>query len=551
MKRTITASLTAAALLVAGCSAFQNEPGTRMGERTAPLFSDLGDHHHSITTDSKTTQKYFDQGLTLCYGFNHAEAIRSFRAAIDHDADCAMCYWGVAYALGPNINAPMSEGAVPQAWEAVEQAQAHASHVSEREQAYIAALSKRYAPEAREDRSDLDRVYADAMREVARDYPDDLDAATLFAEALMDTMPWDYYREDGTQKPATEEVVTTLQTVLAKAPNHAGAIHFYIHAVEASSTPERAEAPADRLGALVPGAGHLVHMPSHIYYRIGRYADATTVNERAAAADESYIAQCKAQGFYPALYYPHNVHFLYAAASEEGRSSAAIEAAHKLIETTPDSMFAEYPMLEEFRPVYLFALARFGRFDEILAQPMPSQELRYTTAMSHYARGVAFAARGDLEEAEGELDRLRASLTAFEENDLALLSGSSASQLLAIANHVLSARVARARGQRGQEIAELSEAVTRQDSLPYSEPPPWYFPVRQALGAALLRASRYDEAVRVFREDLARNPNNGWSLYGLARSLRAQGLEHDAVPVEASLATAWVRADIEPRLSYP
>ena len=540
--------------VVAGCSAKSTDKpadsGAASGMPSAPLFSDLGSYHHAISTKSKAAQKYFDQGLTLSYAFNHAEAVRSFQAASAADPKCAMCYWGESFALGTNINAPMAPENAKPAWDALKKAQANAKHASKKERAYIDALAKRYAEVPPANRLPLDIAFADAMQKVAERYPDDLDAVTISAEATMDTMPWNYYEADGTPKPAAKVAIADLESVLARDPNHIGAIHFYIHAVEASSTPERAEPYADKLGALVPGAGHLVHMPSHIYYRVGRYEDAATANEKAAKADESYITQCKAQGFYPAMYYPHNVHFLAAAAAEDGRSELSIASAKKLYDLAPDSQFEAYPVLEDFRPAYWYALARFAKWNEILKVPAPKPTLRYSTGMWHYVRGLASVKLGRLQTAKKE----RAMLAAIQADPkligFKLQSGSTADQLLGIAGNVLDAAIARAEGKSNVEIAALEKAVAMQDVLPYTEPPPWYFPVRHALGDALLRAKRPKEAEEVYRADLAKNRGNGWALYGLAEALEAQGDEADAAKVKAEFTTAWARADIKPTTAY-
>jgi len=551
------AALAITCLLVAGaagCStsktAKPSSEAAKVETPTAPFFSDIGSYHHPITTDSKLAQRYFDQGLTLAYAFNHAEAVRSFHAGAAADPNCAMCYWGASFALGTNINAPMAPENAKPAWEALQKARANAKRASKHERAYIDALSVRYAKNPPKDRSALDKAYAEEMRKVMEKYPDDLDAATICAEAAMDTMPWDYYLPDGSPKPLAKEIFATLEGVLARDPNHIGAIHFYIHAVEASSTPERAEAPADRLVNLISGAGHLVHMPSHIYYRVGRYDDAAKVNVLAAKADESYITQCKAQGFYPALYYPHNVHFLAAAAAEDGRSKLSIESARKLYDLAPDSQFEEYPVLEDFRPVYWYALARFGKWNEILKLPAPKSTLRFSTGMWHYVRGLASVKLGRVATAKKE----RALLASIEAEPkligFKLMSGSSADQLLGIAGDVLDASIARAKGERATEIAALEKAVAMQDSLPYTEPPPWYFPVRHALGDALLRAGRTKDAEAVYRADLEKNRGNGWALYGLAEALRAQGKTAEADAVMRDFTTSWARADTKPTTAY-
>ena len=518
-------------------------------KNTAPLFKDLGNHHHTVTTNSEQAQRYFDQGLTLLYGFNHAEAVRSFREAARLDSTCAMAYWGVAYALGPNINMPMSDAAVPEAYAAAQKALQLAPHARETEQAYIQALAKRYSPEPLADRKPLDQAYADDMREVSQRYPGDLDAAALYAEALLDLSPWDYWTKDGQPKYRITEIISVLESVLARDPNHIGANHFYIHAVEASQNPQKAEAAADRLLNLVPGAGHLVHMPAHIYLRVGRYNDASRANELAAQADESYITQCRVQGFYAAAYYPHNIHFLWAAASMEGRSAVAINAARRLVANAPLELLRQYPFLEEILPTPYFALARFGKWDDLLREPQPPGGFLYTKGMWHYARGVAFAASGKIDSAQVE----QAQFQEIAQNDslkaASFWSGASAGSLLNIASHMLAAELAEARGQKEEEITQLKKAVEIQDQLPYMEPPPWYFPIRQALGAALLDAGRAEEAAAVYKRDLKENPRNGWSLFGLEQSLRAQGKTAEADEVQKRFQEAWGLADVTLRAS--
>ncbi len=510
----------------------------------APLFNDLGSFHRDITTDSDLAARYFDQGLVLAYGFNHAEALRSFREASSQDPSCALCAWGEAYVLGPNINKAMDPADAPAAYEAAQRAVAKARNASPVEQGLIGAMAQRYAPTAPLDRAPLDEAYANAMRDVAAQFPDDPDVQTLFAEALMDTMPWDYWVDPETPKPATREVLAALESVIASDPEHPGALHLYIHAVEPSHEPEKAEVAADRLGPLAPGAGHLVHMPSHIYLRVGRYADASLANEKASAADESYITQCRAQGFYPAAYYPHNIHFLYASAAFEGRSQVSIDAARKLSSNMTPEIVAEVPISEEFVPMEIYALARFGRWQEILELSAPRAEWRYARGVWHYGRGMAAAATGDVNLANAELSVLRAVASEPALAELVFASGSTPAQLLDIAQHVLAARVAGVNGDWNAAVGLLREAVMQQDALPYTEPPPWYFPNREALGYALLRAGKPAEAEKVYRAQLDYTPRNGWSLRGLAESLEAQGKTAAAAEAEAQRAEVWQRADV-------
>lgn len=509
-----------------------------------PLFGNLGTYRHPVTTDSELAQHYFDQGLTLVYAFNHPEAIRSFREAARLDPGMAMAWWGIAYALGPNINAPMPDAAVPEAWAALRKAQQLSDRASERERAYIQALSRRYAPEPVADRAPLDKAFAEAMGEVARRYPADLDAATLHAEAIMDTMPWDYWTREGAPRPATLELLATLEGVLKRNPDHPGANHYYIHAIEASPYPERGLDSALRLHDLVPGAGHLVHMPAHIYLRMGRYHQAAQANEAAVGVDEAYIARTGAQTPYTMMYYPHNYHFLWYATSMEGRSADSIEAARRVAAKVPVEMARKEPGLEIFVPVPLFALARFGKWDEILAEPRPAADLPYATAVWHYARGLALAAKGRTQEAQAEADALEklAATPPIREREIPAFYAASQ---LAIARDVLRGEIAGRLGRSDESIRLLRGAVEAQERLPYMEPPYWYYPVRQSLGVALLDAGRPAEAEEVFRRDLKEHPNNGWSLFGLQQSLQAQGRDEEAREAGHAFARAWAGADVK------
>lgn len=510
---------------------------------SVPLYKNLGKHHHKITTKYPQTQRYFDQGLRLTYAFNHEEAIVSFMEGARIDPDCAMCYWGAALAMGPNINLPMEPKIEPSAHELVQNAVALAPNVSEAERAYIDALSKRYAAEPGESRTARDQAYADAMREIAKKYPKDTDAATLFAEALMDLQPWDYWTYEGEAKGNTEEIVETLEAVLDKNKNHPGACHYYIHAVEASFEPERALPCAKRLAKLMPGAGHLVHMPAHVYIRVGMYKEAEEANVHAIHADENFIQDRKAQGFYTMAYYPHNIHFLYAAAAMAGRSEVAIQAARDLVAKVPDELVRGVPPLEMFKPTAYFALTRFGKWEEILKEPAPAAEFKYTTGIWRYARGRALAATGKMEEAQAELDSL-AKLAEEVGPDL-IISINSGKALLQIATKVLSGEIAAGEGRTDDAVKALNEAVEIEDRLVYEEPPPWYQPVRQNLGAVFLAAERPGEAEQVYLEDLKRNPNNGWSFYGLMNSRKAQGKKKEAASAKKGFEKAWERADVK------
>jgi hypothetical protein len=501
----------------------------------------LSNHHMPITTSSPLAQKYFDQGIRLVYAFNHAEAIRAFEAAQKLDADCAMCYWGAALALGPNINAPMEPEAVKPALEAVAKAQERVAKASPREQAYVAAIATRYSDKPDADRAALDKAYADAMRGVARDYPDDLDAATLFAESLMDLTPWAYWRKNGDQTEYTGEIVGQLERVLASNPEHPGANHYYIHATEASGQAGKALASAKRLETLAPVAGHLVHMPAHTYMRVGLYREASAANAKGAQADEAYMAWCKSGGYYVQAYYPHNLHFLWASETLEGKAEASLATAKRLAEViTPDAARAA-PPAHEIYAVRYFAPVRFGKWEQILAEPAPPDDLRYALGMYHWARGMALANTGKLDEAVQERETLASIAAEDGVKKLAFLEG-SASQLLQIAGHVLTAEISGKQGDTDRAVESLDAAQATEYALAYTEPPGWPLPVRQYQGAALLAAGRAADAEAAYRADLVDYPENGWSLYGLSASLRAQSKSAD--DVDRRFKDAWEGADV-------
>jgi tetratricopeptide (TPR) repeat protein len=517
---------------------------TAVPGQIAPRLQKLGDHKFPVTTSSPRAQLFINQGLMLAYGFNHAEAARSFREAARLDPNCAMAYWGMALVMGPNINMPMPSEAEAKVYEMIQKAVALKSNASERERAYIDALAKRYSPEEEPNRAMLDRSYAEAMRQLHERYPDDLDAATLYAEALMDLRPWNYWTRDMQPYPETLEIHRVLESVLARNPNHPGAIHYYIHSVELGR-PELAEAGAERLWKLAPGAGHLVHMPSHIFRRVGRYSDASRSNEDAIAADEDYITQCRAQGVYPLAYYPHNIHFLWDSATMEGRSHVAIKAARKSASSIPDGAWREVPLLHQFLVAPLFAYTRFGKWDLILNEPRPPEESPFWTGVWHYARGLAFTATGKPDQAARELSSLEniaaeKSLDGFR----VTFSRNGAKAILEIAVEVLAGEMAAKRGDYDKAIARLHRAILLEDNLIYNEPPDWHVPTRQLLGAVLLEAGRAAEAEAIYWQDLERNRENGWSLFGLMQSLRAQGKEEQAALVEERFRKAWSQADV-------
>jgi tetratricopeptide (TPR) repeat protein len=544
MRRGVAVSIALLCLLVAGGLLRAEELGetTYEGE-VAPRLQNVGEHQHPITVKGEMGQKFFNQGLNLTYGFNHREAARAYREVARRDPEAAMAYWGHALVLGPNINMPMPPEEEPKAYELVQKAMGLRNKVSQRERDYIEALATRYSGKA-EDRDANDRAYAAAMRKLREKYPDDLDAATLYAESLMDLRPWNYWTRDGQPYAETVEILETLESVIERNPNHPGAIHYYIHAVELPR-PHLAEAGADRLRTLAPGAGHLVHMPSHIYRRVGRYADASASNVQAIAADEDYITQCRAQGIYPLAYYPHNIHFLWDSATLEGRKQVAVEAARKVGSKVTPEMLKEIPILHTFKVVPLFAYVRFGLWEEALQEPQPPAEQRYWTGIWHYARGTAFMATGRLNEAAAELESLRMIAADKSMEEVPLFSPNNAASVLAIAAEALAGELAAKRGYYDKAVAHLHRAVLLQDALVYIEPPDWHYPVRQSLGAVLLEAGRPVEAEVVYWEDLKRTPENGWSLYGLMKALQAQGKTEQAEAVEKRFQKAWSRSDVK------
>jgi tetratricopeptide (TPR) repeat protein len=507
-------------------------------------FDNLGDYRRAVTTKSPEAQAYFDQGLRLTYGFNHSEAQAAFREAVRLDPSCAMCYWGVALTYGSNYNSPTDADRERGALEAVTQAQTLvAAAGTDRERALIGALAARHSAAAGADRAALDRAYADAMREVARRFPDDLDAGTFFADALMNLRPWSLWTAEGAAQPGTEEIVATLERVLAANPRHPGANHLYIHAVEASPDPRRAEAAADRLLGLMPGAGHMVHMPSHIYFRIGRYADAASANVAAVAADRAYFTKSTPSPIYRMMYYPHNLDFVWHAAGMEGRGAECVRAARDFSAGVPTDVVLEMPDMETAMAAPLLAQALFARWDAVLAEPAPPARMLYVTGAWRYSRGLALNAQGRREEAGRELAALRA-VQASVPVDRTLANFFKMSEMLELASQVLAGEIAARGGDADTAVKHLAEAVRIQDGHWFTEPPPWYFPVRQSLGAALLQAGRAAEAEAVYREDLRRNPENGWSLFGLAQSLRAQNKTAEAAAVDARFRRAWARADV-------
>jgi tetratricopeptide (TPR) repeat protein len=507
------------------------------------LLDGLGQHHQTVSTASREAQAYFDQGLRLVYAFNHLEAERAFREATRLDPACAMCYWGIALTYGSNYNSPTDAEREKAAYAAIQEARRLADRATPRERATIEALAARHSAGPGAPRAALDRAYADAMRELTRRFPDDLDAATLFADALMNLRPWNLWKPDGTMQPETPEILATLERVIRANPDHPGALHLYIHAVEGGPDPRRGETAADRLRPVMPAAGHMVHMPSHIYLRIGRYADAVDVNVLAVKADREYFAKRGPNPMYGGLYYPHNLDMLWLAASMDGRGAETLRAAREFAGSVPPAMLRQMSDMETAPAAPIFALARFGRWEEILREPAPPSELPYVTGAWRYARGLAFAATGRRAEAEGELAALRR-IAGSVPADRTLAGFFKTKAMLELAENVLAGEIAARSGQTDLAVSHFLAAVAEQDGHWFTEPPPWYFPVRQSLGAALLAGGRPIEAEAVYRDDLRRNPENGWSLFGLARSLQAQGKTAEAAAIDARFQKAWARADV-------
>jgi len=507
--------------------------------KPATLMQGYGDLHHPVSTNDAQAQQFFDQGLRQIYAFNHEEAARSFQRAADLDPQLAMAYWGVAEAIGPNYNDPASDDRFAGAHTAIQKAVDLSASASAAEQAYIKAMALRFPADPKADRRQAADAYHGAMREVAKQFPDDLDAATLFAESGMNLHPWGLWMVDGTPREGTEEIVATLESVIKRDPNHLGAIHYYIHSVEASKSPERALAGANRLAALAPAAGHIVHMPSHVYIRTGDYAAAVKSNQEAAAVDQTYIEASGAQGIYPLMYYSHNLHFIamcaamngdYAEANKNGDLLAAHVAPH----------VKDMPPLEGFMTIPIAVDVRFHKWDEVLKMPSPDPGMKILTVFWHFARGMALAAKGEVNEAEAEYQVVsEAEKNTPEDMVFAMPVNNRAKDVLKIARDVLGAKIALAKKDNAGAIALLHAAVAAQDKLKYAEPEDWFFPVRESLGAALLMNGDNAGAEKVFREDLDHHPRNPRSLFGLQQGLRAQGKEYDAGFVQKQLQASW------------
>lgn len=514
---------------------------------TVPLYKNLGDYHYPVSTKSERAQQYFDQAMVLAFGFNHLEAARSFREAARIDPEFAMAYWGVGLVLGPNINASMAAESVSEAYNSVQRALHYAEKINKKEQALIQALSKRYSPKPAKNRNYLDNAYADAMHKVAQQYPDDATIQSLFAEALMDLHPWDYWTKDGNQQPWTQEILANLESALDHDPINPLANHLYIHAVEASPNPEKALGSARRLETLVPGIGHLVHMPAHIYIRTGRYNDAIKTNEKALKADKSYIAHSHPDNPYLHLYNPHDDHFIAAAATMDGQSELAIKASRQLAEKVSKEVVSVVGSGtgQHFYSIKLYTLVKFGKWEDIFKEPVPTGDLKYPIGIWHYARGMAYVRTGQKEKAKEELKKLNIIASDPSLKDLKVWDMNTLFSILNIAKSILNGEIAASLGNYNRAIEFLEHAVQLEDALRYDEPQTWPSPVRETLGAVLLEAGKAAYAERVFQEDLKRYPENGWALTGLYQSLKKQGKEREAEEVKNRFEKAWSRADVK------
>jgi len=543
MIRRLTALLAlAAALCLPG---FAQEHEVLARNKTATLMPGLGDWRHPVSTKNAQAQEFFDQGLRLIYAFNHDEAERSFQRAAELDPKLAMAYWGIAEAVGPNYNDPASEDRFVQAHQAIEKAAGLAEDASESDRAYIAALARRFPADTKSDLRAALEDYRDAMRDVTKKFPDDLDAATLFAEAGMNLHPWGLWHVDGSPEEGTEEIVATLESVIRREPNHLGAIHYYIHTVEASNSPERALAGANRLAQLAPAAGHIVHMPAHIYIRTGDYEAAVKTNQRAALADQAYLAASRAQGIYPMMYYSHNLHFIAMAAAMNGNYLESRRGA-QLLAANVGPHVKDMPALGGFMTVPLAVEVRFHKWNEILKTPQPDGAMQTATVFWHFARGLALAATGKIEEAEAEHRMVaEAEEKTPEDAVFQMPINNKTKDILTIATDVLGAKIALAKKDNASAITLLRHAVDTQDKLNYGEPPDWFSPVRESLGAALLMNGDAAGAEKIFRADLDRNPRNPRSLFGLQQALKSQGRNYDAGFVQKEFDAAWKGGSVQ------
>lgn len=519
--------------------------GVDTTKQISPLFNNLGNLNFSISTKNDRAQAFFNQGLKLSYAFNHAEAHRSFMEASRLDPDEAMTYWGQAFALGPNINDPQPDEERKRKYnEAIAKAKNLASLATPKERALIEALDARYSEDLTKDVADLNMSYMKAMLKVVNKYPEDANIQILYAASVMNTVPWNYWDKEGKPSPNIKEAKAALEKAMKLKPENPGGHHYYIHMVELPY-PDLGVPSADKLASLMPGAGHIVHMPSHIYIRVGRYKDAVKVNQAAILADEDYISQCFSQGLYPLAYYPHNIHFLWSSASLLGDSKLAIDAAKKTAEKVPVGELVELPFLQDFASTPLLAYTRFGKWNEILSIPAPSADIKHLNLIQHYARGIAFIRKGNIKEAQEELDAIATLQNDPELKNLVATANNTSVTIASIAYEVVAGELDALKGDLSGAIKHLKNAVINEDKLIYTEPAAWHIPTRQNLGAVLMKAKKYGEAERIYKEDLVVLRQNGWSLMGLYKAYMAQGKIVEAQKIKKEFDSAWKDADIK------
>lgn len=531
-----------------GCAPQTVDAKWYTSDNKAPLFKGMDVIHYPITTKNPEAQKYFDQGLALAYGFNHAEAARSFYYATKLDPECAMCFWGFAYVLGPNYNAGMEPDNYQRAYKAIQQAIKLQDKITDKEKALINALAKRYVAEPLEDRSKLDIAYSDGMKEVNAKFPDDININALYAESVMDLHPWDLYEKNGKPKPWTPEIVALFEKILKKDPKHIGANHFYIHAVEASTTPERGNASAKFFDdGYAASFGHLVHMPSHIYIRTGEYHKGTLANINACKVDSSYVTMCHAQGAYPLAYYPHNYHFMSGTATLEGNSKWAMIGANETANHVHPKTMIEpgWSTLQHYYVIPYYVAVKFGKWDDILKMKLVSDTLKYPKAVSHYAKGMAYLGKNDLRKAKAELMRLEVLVYDKSLEKMTIWEINSMHSIVEIAAKVLKAEILASERNYTQSIHLLQKAVAIEDGLNYNEPPDWFFSVRHHLGAIQIEAGRYDDAIKTYQEDLKRLPKNGWAHHGLKLAYEKLHNKAKATEMEQLISKSWATADIK------
>ena len=514
-------------------------------KQISPLFNNLGNLHFDITSSNDRAQAFFDQGLKLSYAFNHAEGHRSFMEAARLDPNAAMAYWGQAFALGPNINDPQPDDERKQKYnEAMSHAKRLAVNATPKEQALIEALNARYSKDLTKDVAELNMEYMKAMTNVVKQFPEDANIQILYAASVMNTVRWNYWDKEGNPSPNIKEAKEALEMAMKIAPENPGGHHYYIHMVELPY-PDLGVPSADKLVTLMPGAGHIVHMPSHIYIRVGRYKEAVEVNQAAILADEDYISQCFAQGLYPLAYYPHNIHFLWSSASLLGASDIAIDAAKKTAEKVPTGELAQLTFLQDFASTPLLAYVRFGKWNEILTVPAPNASIKHLNLIRHYARGMAFIRKENIKEAQEELDAILALKIDPDLENLIAVANNTSATIASVAYEVIAGELAALKGDYSTAITHLEKAVTYEDKLIYTEPAAWHVPTRQNLGAILLKAKKYKEAEKVYKKDLSILRQNGWSLMGLYNSYTAQGKIEEAKKIMQEYNTAWEHADIK------